>query len=382
MKIVVVSDLPHFVTGGAEMQAARLIEAWLDQGHEVICLGRRMGPGPVTVGRHRMEVRRIRTASAFGRAGRGVSYAISLSWHLLRLGRWADVVYTRFLGEAASTAALLKRWGLIRAPIVATPANTRGAGDIAFLRAAPFAPIVQGLLDSECDAINLIAPEMVDELREVGFSGRNFSHIPNGIIVRPLDRRSFASPPKFLSVGRIAPQKGYDILIEALSGIREQLSPGQFTIVGDGPDREKLQALAWQRGLGEVIVWCGELDQTGVYRHLELATVFLLPSRYEGMSNAGLEAMERGLPMLLTRCGGLDRHIDSRMGWTVAAGDASQLRAAIVQAIATPEMNLADMGQLCRQKVLHDFDISVTSRQYIALFERLLACDERQEEMP
>ncbi|GAB3098116.1 colanic acid biosynthesis glycosyltransferase WcaL [Lysobacter terrae] len=378
MRIIVVSDLPHFVTGGAEMQASRLIEAWLDQGHEVICLGRRMGKGPVAIGRHRMEVRRIRTAQGFGRLGRAVTYAFSLAWQLITLRHWADVVYTRFLGEAAATAALLKRSGVLRAPLVATPANARGAGDIAFLQGTPFSQRILRLLDAQCDAINLIAPEMADELREAGFNGRNFSHIPNGIAMRPEPDRRPAASVRFLSVGRLSTQKGYDILIDALSRIREQLSPGQFTIVGDGPERETLQALSHRHGVASYILWAGEEDQAAVRQRLESADVFVLPSRYEGMSNAGLEAMERALPMVLTRCGGLDRHIDSQMGWVVPTNDAAALATAISQAIAAPAKQLTEMGQRCRDKVKHEFDIAVTAERYVELFGQLRRSDVRE----
>ena len=92
MRIVVISDLPQFVTGGAETQAASLIEAWMDAGHEVICFGRRMGSGPVRLGRHPVSVRRIPVVSGLGRTLRGMSYLLSLSLVLLRHRRRIDVI--------------------------------------------------------------------------------------------------------------------------------------------------------------------------------------------------------------------------------------------------------------------------------------------------
>lgn len=108
MRILVLSDLPQFVTGGAERQAANLIEAWMDAGHEVTCFGRRMGCEPVRVGKHEVPVRRIGTVQRFGRLLRGVSYLISLAMLLLEHRRSIDLIYTRFLGEAAVTVSLLK----------------------------------------------------------------------------------------------------------------------------------------------------------------------------------------------------------------------------------------------------------------------------------
>jgi glycosyltransferase involved in cell wall biosynthesis len=371
MRILVVSDLPQFVTGGAEMQAARLIEAWLDAGHEVRCLGRRMGRGPVQLGRHALPVHRIHVSSLLGRWGRAVSYFLSLAWLLLHHRRWADVVYTRFLGEAAATAALLKAVGALRAPLVATPANTRGNGDTNLLRSLPFGRRLIRLLDRHCNAINLIADDMVDELRTAGFSGANFSRIPNGIPLGVMPMRAAAAMPNFVAVGRFTPQKGYDVLLQAMSLVRDRLAPGQVWVIGDGPERERLVALSNELQVADRIVWHGELPQSRVAQLLGQAHLFLLPSRYEGLSNAGLEAMERGLPLLLTQCGGLDRHIDASMGWVVPPEDVAALADALRKALATGPQGLLEMGGHARHYAERTFDMAVIAGRYLALFERL-----------
>jgi glycosyltransferase involved in cell wall biosynthesis len=371
MRILVISDLPQFVTGGAEMQAARLIEAWLDAGQEVQCLGRRMGRGPVQLGRHALPVHRIRVTSLLGRWGRAASYFLSLAWLLFRHRRWADVVYTRFLGEAAATAAVLKAAGLLRAPLVATPANTRGSGDTTLLRSLPFGQRLIQLLDRHCDAINLIADDMVDELRTAGFSGANFSRIPNGIPLGPMPVRAATATPHFVAAGRLTPQKGYDVLLQAMSLIRDQLAPGQVWLIGDGPERERLVALAHDLQVADRIVWHGELPQYRVAQLLGQAHLFLLPSRYEGLSNAGLEAMERGLPLLLTRCGGLDRHIDSGMGWVVPPEDVGALAEGLGKALAIGPAGLLEMGVRARDYAERNFDMRVVSARYLSLFDNI-----------
>lgn len=371
MRILVISDLPHFVTGGAEVQAGRLIKAWLDQGHEVVCLGRRMGRGPVRMDQHLVEVRRIRHLQHFGRLVRALTYAWSLAWLLLRYRSWADVVYTRFLGEAAATAALLKRAGLIKSPLVATPANTYGKGDVHFLRSIPGSRSVIRLLDRQTDAINLIAEEMVGDLKAAGFSGRNFTRIPNGITVRPVTARVTTTLPRCLLVGRLSRQKGYDVWLKALARIKPQLQPDQFTVVGDGPEATSLQALANELGVQDYIRWKGELNQQEVFDELEQARLYILPSRYEGMSNAALEAMERSLPLVLTRCGGIDRYINADMGWLAEPDDETTLAQALSQALAATPEALSTMGARCRDVIENNFDIRITSKTYVELFEQL-----------
>lgn len=372
MRILVISDLPQFVTGGAEKQAASLIEAWLDRGHDVICFGRRMGSGPVHVGRHDVPVRRIRTVQRLGRLFRGVSYLLSLTVLLLRYRRRFDVVYTRFLGEAALTTSLLKQLHLLDTVLVSTPANTGGTGsDTQFLASLPCKRWLVRLLDRRCDAINLIAPAMADELRGIGFSGENFAYIPNGVSIH-------ADPPpeslrryRFLAVGRVARQKGYDTLIDAMQSIRDQLRPGLVRIAGDGPERASLQARAKMLGVDHAIEWLGELSHDAVLRELEQTQVLLLPSRYEGMSNAGLEAMERGLAMLMTRCGGLDAYIQPDMGWVVEPQDAKALAAAMGLALAATSSTLAAMGKRNRAYAREHFGLPTVATRYLALFESL-----------
>ena len=177
--------------------------------------------------------------------------------------------------------------------------------------------------------------------------------------------------PRFVTVGRLAPQKGYEILLHALALISESLQPKQIRIIGNGPERERLEALSNDLRVANLVEWLGELTQVQVAEQLALANVFLLPSMYEGFSNAGLEAMERGLPLILTRCGGLDVHVDTNTGWVVPPGNPVALAGAISHAISLSTEQLSAMGAHARALVEHNFDIKVTARRYIALFESI-----------
>lgn len=376
MRILVLSDLPQFVTGGAEKQAANLIEAWMDNGHEVNCFGRRMGSGcgSVRLGRHEVPVRRIGTIQRFGRLLRGISYLLSLAGLLLQHRRCFDVIYTRFLGEAALTVSLLKRTGLLNVALVATPASTgSNGGDLSLFAGLGFHRQLVHLLDTQCDAINLIAPAMANELRCNGFSGKRFAHIPNGVIVCHQPPVYRERPHCAITVGRIAAQKGYDLLIAALAALPPPLSPGILRIVGDGPEKEKLIALAETLGVAKAITWVGELDHADVMHELSNARVFVLPSRYEGMSNAGLEAMERGLALLITRCGGLDTYIQPDMGWVIPSEDSQALAQALNMAMSSSPELLAMMGERNRTTALQHFDITMIAARYADLFKSVIA---------
>jgi glycosyltransferase involved in cell wall biosynthesis len=175
----------------------------------------------------------------------------------------------------------------------------------------------------------------------------------------------------FLAVGRIVRQKGYDVLIEAMSLIRDRLQPGLVRIAGDGPERTSLQTQARALNVDHAIEWLGELSHGAILHELEQAQVLLLPSRHEGMSNAGLEAMERGLALLMTRCGGLDTYIRPDMGWIVESGDAIALATAMSQALANTAPVLAAMGERNRAHALRHFGLPMVAARYLALFESL-----------
>ncbi|HEY5802378.1 MAG TPA: glycosyltransferase family 4 protein [Lysobacter sp.] len=367
-----ISDLSHFVTGGAEAQATRLIGNWLEQGHEVVCLGRRMRADEVEIAGHKVQCHRIRTIQRAGRMVRATTYFASLAYLLLVHGRWADIIYTRFLGEAAATAAVLKQLGLLDGPLVATPAGAGPSGDVAFLRTVPFSAALTRLLDRHCDAINLIAPRMKEDLLEAGFEHARVTTIPNGVTVLPLQANPGNGSIRGICVGRLVHQKAIDTLILAASAAGGLGGRMTIEVIGDGPDREKLIQMAQDHGVASTFSFTGELQPHEVRRRLVSADVFLLPSRYEGMSNAALEAMEAGLPMVLTRCGGIDTYLDDDMAWIVPVEDVGSLSAALDQASQRSREHLRQMGAACRRLIEQDFDIRSTSGKYISLFSELI----------
>lgn len=372
MRILVLSDLPAFVQGGAEIQAERLISAWLAAGHEIRCIGRRMGAGAVSIAGREVSVARIATVEAGGRYLKALTFLGSLATKLLQHRYWADVIYCRFLGEAAVTAALLKKLKLLSSPLVATPANVGGSGDVNHLQSVPGWRWIVHQLDRHVDVISLIAPAMDDEFRAAGFSGRNFCSIPNGIPVDDL-RATVRTKRRWIFVGRLTPQKGLDVLMHALSTIEPPFDAPEILIVGDGPERMRLTDMAQRTPWRERIRFAGSLSNEAVRELLEESQLFVLPSRYEGMSNAALEAMERGLPVLLTQCGGVDRYLTREHGWLANPGDATSLRETIIEALAASPGRLSAMGKANRSLVLDKFDMSKVAGRYLALFDDLLS---------
>ena len=142
---------------------------------------------------------------------------------------------------------------------------------------------------------------------------------------------------------------------------------------GNSSDMALLLEQCRQLGLEKKVRFTGAFAKDAVCAKLADSDVFLLPSRYEGMSNAALEAMEAGLPMLLTRCGGIDTYIDESIGWICEPDDVDGLTATLLRMLDTPVDKLLAMGKQARLLVERHFQIEKIGQQNADLLGQLLA---------
>ena len=114
-------------------------------------------------------------------------------------------------------------------------------------------------------------------------------------------------PFRIITVGSLAQRyKGVDVLIEALALCVQSGFHVSSTVVGDGKFRPELEALAQNRGVGNLVEFVGQLTAGKAVRHkLDQADLFVLPSRTEGLPRALIEAMARGLPCIGSAVGGI-----------------------------------------------------------------------------
>ena len=137
---------------------------------------------------------------------------------------------------------------------------------------------------------------------------------------------------EILAVARLVPQKGLDVLIRAFASLPSSVRDGWcVTLVGDGPERQTLEELATDAGLRDVIRFEGFRSDPLVFMHR--ASIFALPSRFEGMPNALLEAMAAGLPSVVSDAspGPLEMVSDGQQGLVVPSDDVIAFAAALQQ---------------------------------------------------
>ena len=126
--------------------------------------------------------------------------------------------------------------------------------------------------------------------------------------------------------GRLGPQKGLDVALEALAGVPDVT----LAIAGDGPDRAALERRAQDLDLGDRARFLGPLPREGVLRLFRAADASLLPSAWENFPHTVVEALAVGTPVIATRVGGVPEVVrDGENGLLVPAGDPDALAAAI-----------------------------------------------------
>ncbi|MHB8762934.1 MAG: glycosyltransferase [Deferrisomatales bacterium] len=180
--------------------------------------------------------------------------------------------------------------------------------------------------------------------------------------------RAEKDPLQIVAMGRLVPQKGFDLLLRAVAGLTE---PWRLTILGEGREAAALRTMAERAGLSDRVSFPGFLSTP--YAVLRAADVFVLSSRYEGFPNALLEAMALGLPCVATRCPtGPDELItDGIDGLLVPVEDPEGLRSAIARLGADPTLR-ARIGAAAAVRA-REFDTPVIVRRFEALIEEVVA---------
>ena len=188
--------------------------------------------------------------------------------------------------------------------------------------------------------------------------------------VQPTLGRVPADPLRLVYLGRLSPEKGLIFLITALASLRKDGHlngrKARLTVIGDGPQRSELAALAEKLGCRDSIQFTGQLNRCDLMQQLLQADVCVLPSLTESFCKARLDAMLCGVPVVTTEVG-FGRQIigeDGQRGWITGAKDTGSIEAAL-RRVLTESIDWPGIRQRCRVyvegKSLENWSIEIGS---------------------
>jgi glycosyltransferase involved in cell wall biosynthesis len=262
-------------------------------------------------------------------------------WRALRrAARGADVVHAHWLLTAAAA-----RFG--GRPFVVTLHGSGSAGRFSDVELARRRPGLVRALLRPAAAVICVSETVAAAVRAAGVE---VIVIPNGVRV-PEEVGSPAEPPEVLYVGRLAPEKNVDTLVEALGDLN-------LVVAGDGPLRDLVP-----NALGAV-------PHAEVDRLLERASVVVAPSEREGFGLAAAEAMAFGRPVVAAAGGGLLELVsDGETGLLVPPRDAAALRAAVERLLADPELR-ERLGSAARARARDRFGWDAVIERTLDIYRR------------
>lgn len=170
--------------------------------------------------------------------------------------------------------------------------------------------------------------------------------------------------PYLITAGRLSREKGLDLLLDAMPEILQSFPDVQLTLLGEGPAFASLLEQSRRLGLTDHVRFAGFQDNP--WRYIRYADIFVLPSRFEGLPNALLEAIALGTPVVATDCAGSIREIldYDKTIVLVPPDDVNELAKAIIAACQAPGAQPAEARVRLRQ-----FDL----QQAVEAYSRLLA---------
>lgn len=172
-----------------------------------------------------------------------------------------------------------------------------------------FTKLISKTVMKNASVVIALSEDMKRKINDI-YTGKNIIILPNGIELEAFKevyaRKQYHKTGKtIIFVGTLRPVKGLNYLIKAMSIIHKKSSDVNLLIVGDGPDREKLQTLVQDLNLQDCIFFAGRVSNDKIPEYMAQADIFALPSLSESFGIVNIEAMASGLPIVTTNVGGL-----------------------------------------------------------------------------
>jgi L-malate glycosyltransferase len=215
-------------------------------------------------------------------------------------------------------------------------------------------------------------------LIDSGFDTANVIHLPNGVDVARFVRANRNSTLRNelcgdaalvgIFVGRLAAEKGHELLFECWAHEFANRNDVKLVLVGDGPQRTTLQLLAARLGIDAQVVFAGASQD--VAKFLAVADFGVLTSLAEGLSNALLEYMASGLPVVGSRVSGTeDFVVPGETGWLFEPGDRASLELALRALARVEPEQLRTMGEQAQRRIVASASLEAVTTSLMNLYQ-------------
>lgn len=346
--------------GGAELLLHGLAESLAARGHEVTLWAPRVRGADNRLDA-RYDLRRYARPSS---KRFGVRQTLPrLLVHAWRRG--LDVLHCHGAYPEGYIGAALKRMAGV--PLVIRPHGADVLPGEWIARDARLRARMQAALLA-ADAVVAQGAFLAGEARGLGVPAARLKVIHNGVrLSAPVP---LPDAPDLLAVGSLSQKKGLDVLLRALPQVVREAPAVRLVLAGEGPEAERLRALAGELGLAGQVRFAGMVTGPAKADLFAAARIVVVPSRREPFSNALLEAMAAGRAVVATAVGGSQEVVeDGRSGLLVPPEDADALAAALIGLLRAPERTAA-LAQAARRRA-EQFSWERMVDSYEALYREL-----------
>lgn len=307
-------------------------------------------------------------------------------FNLFRLHRkhGFDVIHAQWLLPNGFIAAALCK--IYKLPLIITMQGS----DMLVAKQNPFFKRVAKWTLKQTAMVSSVTPTFLPELAALGVSEQQRCLIPNGVdptafALAGEKERGYTHLRKELSIpsgdavvfalGRVVLKKGFDILIQALSIVKQRYPNVTLIIGGDGTDLQRLKTLARELGVSERVRFPGTINRANVATYFHLCDIFTLPAVFDpsgnvdGCPNVILEAMACGKPVVASRISGIPVVVkEDETGILVEEKNVAQLAAALL-ALLTDKPKRTQFGFAGRQRILNELTWEKVIEQFKDIYQ-------------
>jgi glycogen(starch) synthase len=336
-------EYPPVIEGGLARHVRKLAEALVRQGVGVDVLTRGRPELEHTTEVAGVRVHRVREPTWPRELDRFVAWVEQMNEDMLAAGELLgtehhyDLIHGHDWLVAHASAALADRLGLQYLTTIHATEHGRHQG---WVHAPPQSHIhsVERWMACRADAVIVCSYYMREHVADVfDLDERPITVIPNGVDASELQgagdltalRREFAAPHEklVLFVGRLVYEKGFQLALDALPNVIEQVEGVRFVVAGSGTHERELRSQAERLGLSERGTFLGWIGDDALHSLYRIADLCVVPSIYEPFGLVALEAMASGCPCIVADTGGLREVVPlgERVGLRFNGGDAEHL---------------------------------------------------------